>query len=117
MALIDNNRALFAMHMTASGSGHHTYPRGSDEQRRSSRAALDTISKITVDIAHLHTRNPSGSSIKELPPFCLYIFRAGLEHLSASPYADLDAWTRDCDALRLTLKLFEERWGRTSLQL
>lgn len=79
--------------------------------KKSSSAALDTATKMVIDIAHSHNKNITNYSIDTLPPTCSYIIRAALKHLNTNRYVDNEEWFRDCEALRKMLGHFNHRWS------
>jgi hypothetical protein len=85
-----------------------------EERRKSSEIALVSVTQMTVDIARAHGRNINSNNSGALSPYCIYMFRAALEYLEGHPYADLDAWIGDCEAVRVTQELFQRRWGRSA---
>lgn len=85
-----------------------------EERRKSSEIALLSVTKMTVDIARAHDRYTNSNNSGGLSPYCIYMFRAALKHLEDHPYSDLDAWISDCEAVRVTLELFQRRWGNSA---
>ncbi|PYI19090.1 hypothetical protein BO99DRAFT_385527 [Aspergillus violaceofuscus CBS 115571] len=97
-------RALFLLHTHLLARCAATS--SDDTQSAVSQLALDTITKIVVDIAATREHLPE-SQIDHLPPSCMYIIRAALKHLH-----DVVARGTTADAqLRTTLRKLEGRWG------
>ncbi|PYI35400.1 hypothetical protein BP00DRAFT_478989 [Aspergillus indologenus CBS 114.80] len=97
-------RALFLLHthLLARCVGTSS----DDTQSAVSHLALDTVTKMVVDIAATREHLPD-SQIDHLPPSCMYIIRAALRHLH-----DVDDHGTTADAqLRTTLRKLEGRWG------
>ncbi|KAL4902750.1 hypothetical protein BDW74DRAFT_157505, partial [Aspergillus multicolor] len=99
-------RSLFLLH------GHlldqqPQYAPGASISTNSSLAALDTVTKMVIDICTTHEHVPI-SQIDHLPPSCLYIIRAALKHISEYHSATPDP------RLHSSLKQFEARWGTSS---
>jgi hypothetical protein len=67
--------------------------------------ALNTITKIVVDIAWHHTATASSNSMDNLAPFSAYIAKAAMMHLGTNA---LDA---DRKVLMKMYKNFRRRWG------
>ncbi|KAL3479657.1 hypothetical protein BJX99DRAFT_66935 [Aspergillus californicus] len=85
-----------------------------DQSAPNSHAALDTITKIVIDIAGIHEHVPF-SEIDGLPPSCVYIMRAALKHIHHSPSILLDEeLQRATLRLRNSLQHFELRWGAST---
>ena len=82
-----------------------------EDRQKGSWAALDTISKLVVDIAHSHSKNLTSHNIETLPPTCSYIVRAALKHLSTNRHVDGDVRFEDCEALKKMLGHFNHRWN------
>ncbi|KAL4788378.1 hypothetical protein BJX76DRAFT_344998 [Aspergillus varians] len=101
-------RALFLLHgYLLNQRAQEDSPGNYNPADNSSHAALDTVTKMVIDICTTH-EHLSCSQIDRLPPSCLYITRAALKHIyecqSAAPHPRLHA----------SLKLFEARWGGSS---
>lgn len=82
-----------------------------EEWQKISLAALDTATKIMIDIAHSHNENITHSNIDALPPTSLYTLLASLEHHKKSRYHHDDAWDRDFQALSNMAGHFKLRWS------
>jgi hypothetical protein len=95
--------ALFLLHWHLLGSRARDSP-GAHDSSNTSHQALDTITKMVIDIATTHENLPS-SQIDHLPPSCLYIIRAALKHIN-----DYQSVTADL-RLQTSLNRFEARWG------
>lgn len=95
--------ALFLLHWHLLDSRARDSPRVYDSGN-SSYQALDTITKMVIDIATAHEHLPFGQ-IDHLPPSYLYINRAALKHIH--DYQSVPADTR----LQTSLNQFEARWG------
>ncbi|KAL4863314.1 hypothetical protein BDV12DRAFT_177661 [Aspergillus spectabilis] len=99
-------RALFLIHRQI--LGHRTEY---DGVWYTSRAALETISKIVVDIASSH-QGLCTSQLDTLPPSCIYIVRAALGHLKETDrglVADLSFSDAESH-LQHSLDRFSDRW-------
>ncbi|PYH77564.1 hypothetical protein BO82DRAFT_344533 [Aspergillus uvarum CBS 121591] len=97
-------RALFLLHSHLLGRCAGTS--SSDSQPAISHLALDTTTKMVVDIAATR-EHLADSQIDRLPPSCMYIIRAALKHLH-----DVNDRATTADAqLRTTLRKLEGRWG------
>jgi hypothetical protein len=85
-----------------------------DEWRRGSQAALDTVTKMVVDIADSHENVPP-ERVDLLPPNFSYAVLAALRHIRTKPRAE--DWLREAeDRLRASLSRFDRRWGVRSRQ-
>ena len=82
-----------------------------EDRQKGSLAALDTVTKMVIDIAHSHSKNVTTYNIDTLPPSCSYIVRAALKHLSTNRHVDGEIWFKDCEALRKMLGHFNHRWN------
>ena len=103
------NRALFTLHWYILNKVHSEAAfQGLQE---GSSAALDTITKIMVDIAHSHNKNVTYSNIDALPPTSLYILLASLHNLNQSSGQHDDRWRRDFEALNDMTGHFKRRWN------
>lgn len=82
-----------------------------EDWHSSSRAALETVTQMVVDIADSHD-TITARVIESLPPIYLYIARAALRNLHGHT-----AWKHDPDLraaeerLRTSLELRSRRWG------
>lgn len=101
--LMGTHSALFLLHWNLLGSPIRDSPRVYDSSN-TSHQALDTITKMVIDIATAHEHLPF-SQIDRLPPSCLYINRAALKHIY-----DYQSVTAD-PRLQTSLNQFEARWG------
>ena len=102
------NRALFTLHWYILNKVHSEAAfQGLQE---GSSAALDTITKIMVDIAHSHNKNVTYSNIDALPPTSLYILLASLHNLNQSSGQHDNRWRRDFEALNDMTAHFKRRW-------
>ncbi|KAJ5958828.1 uncharacterized protein N7479_005978 [Penicillium vulpinum] len=101
--LTGTHSALFLLHWHLLGSHGRDFPRAYDSSN-SSHQALDTITKMVIDIAATHENLPF-SQIDHFPPSCLYINRAALKHIYE--YQSVTADHR----LQTSLSQFEARWG------
>lgn len=95
--------ALFLLHWHLLDSRARDSPKVYDAGN-SSHQALDTITKMVIDIATTNEHLPS-SQIDHLPPSCLYINRAALQHIHDYQSVPADA------RLHTSLNQFEARWG------
>jgi len=102
-------RALFTLHRHVLRLPAET--KMMEEWHKSSLAALDTISRIMVDIAYSHSRNLTQSNIDALPPACLYILLASLEHISIKANQNDEVLRRDREALINMAAQFKRRWS------
>ncbi|KAJ5553305.1 hypothetical protein N7494_002683 [Penicillium frequentans] len=96
-------RALFLLHWHLLEQLPQDPP-GAYDLSNSSHQALDSVTKMVIDITSTHELLPS-SQIDQLPPSCLYIIRAALKHIH-----DYQSSTPD-PQLQTSLKQFEARWG------
>lgn len=84
--------------------------RSLDEWRKKSHDALDTVTKMVVDIADSH-ENMAPHLIDALPPSCGYIIQAALKHISDSPGLKSDHEFQDISKrLNASLNQFSHRW-------
>jgi len=67
---------------------------------KTSWAALDSSTKMTIDMAHLHSRDPGNGNMELKPPTTSYLVRAALRHLHAYRHNDGEGCFGDCEALR-----------------
>lgn len=112
--ILTSSSALFTLHWHILGLPPQPMNVGSkslEEWRRSSQAALDTVTKMVDDIANSH-ENMAPHPVDSLPPSYAYIVRAALQHIRhSSPWKD-DAGQRVAEErLRNDLKRVNRRWG------
>lgn len=82
-----------------------------DEWRKKSHDALDTVTKMVVDIADSH-ENMAPHLIDSLPPSCVYIIQAALKHINDSPGLNNNLGFQEIvKRLKLSLNQFNHRWG------
>lgn len=80
-----------------------------DKWRGGSQAALDTITKMVVDIADSHEHVPP-ERMDSLPPSFCYAVITALRHIHTK--SDPDTWLREAEErLRGSLYRFDCRWG------
>ena len=87
MSLANSIRALFALHRHVlehilgplSESGNAT-----SEWVKKSHDTLDTVTRMVADIVNSH-ENLAAHLIGVLPPSCIYMTRAALDHIRESP--------------------------------
>ncbi|OJK03622.1 hypothetical protein ASPACDRAFT_111479 [Aspergillus aculeatus ATCC 16872] len=97
-------RTLFLLHWHLLEQRAEDSPPGLYNPANSSHSALDTVTKMVIDICATH-ENLSFHQIGQLPPSCLYIIRAALKHINDCQSARPDP------RLYTSLKQFEARWG------
>lgn len=89
-----------------------------DEWQKRSQDALDTVTKMVIDIANnLIAPSPANTKtrlIDGMPPMYPYIARAALLHIkSRIQMEDID-WMRGAEnTARISLDKYSQRWGLT----
>jgi len=79
--------------------------------QKSSLAALDTVTKMVIDIAEYHHSSMPPDSIDTTPPSHIYIVRAAIKHMHTRPYNESVLWLESAeDTLQLYLNKFYRRW-------
>lgn len=82
-----------------------------DDCTSSSKAALDTVTHMMVDVATLHKDNVNAGNIATLPPTCIYTLHASLIHIGRSS-GDYDSQKdSSVEALQGLLQSFTQRWN------
>ncbi|KAH8660452.1 hypothetical protein BX600DRAFT_56848 [Xylariales sp. PMI_506] len=82
-----------------------------EEWQASSRAALDTATKMVIDIAESHQHIVTTPE-NAMPPSYAYAVRAALQHIKVRRPSSDDAWLQGAEAqLRASLSKFNQRWG------
>ncbi|KAK9325348.1 hypothetical protein V1517DRAFT_191187 [Lipomyces orientalis] len=76
-----------------------------------SAAALDTVSKMVIDIADYCNKQCDSFHIHPPPPTTFYIVQAALKHLDTDPCLEGDFRSKDYEALRKFLDNFHNRWS------
>ncbi|KAL3496293.1 hypothetical protein BJX62DRAFT_193847 [Aspergillus germanicus] len=94
-------RALFLLHCRVLRDGQD----GSERSANSSAVALDSLTRMVLDIADLHKRL-SPSQVDALPPSCGYIIRVGLEYMQRK--------SCETDTAVKLLRVVDDRWGQGS---
>lgn len=80
-------------------------------KKKKSHDALDTVTKMVVDIADSH-ENMALHMIDALPSSCVYIIQAALKHINESPYLKNNSEFQEiCKRLKASLNQFNHRWG------
>lgn len=84
-----------------------------EQWRDSSRAALDSITKMVQDIAMSHNA-VSFAELDTLPPSCAFVIRAALRHVDNTGVGG-DQWdrARTSDQLQISREKFDHRWNAT----
>lgn len=77
----------------------------------SSKAALDTVTHMMVDIATLHKDNVNAGNIATLPPTCIYTIQTSLIHIVRSSGSYDSQKDFSVEALQGLLKSFTLRWN------
>lgn len=81
-----------------------------NERTKKSHDALDTATKMVVDIADSH-ENMAPHLIDALPPSCVYIIQAALKHINDSPALKSNLEFQDISKrLKASLNQFNHRW-------
>ncbi|KAK4140139.1 uncharacterized protein C8A04DRAFT_15211 [Dichotomopilus funicola] len=105
-------RALFTLHLHILDQPRQTVSakfKSLDQWRGGSRAALDTIIKMVVDIADSHDHVPP-ERMDSLPPSFCYDVILALRHIHTKP--QVDTWLREAEErLQTSLDRFDLRWG------
>ncbi len=84
--------------------------KSTEEWRKNSQAALDTVTKMVIDIADSH-ENMVPYPINSLTPSYAYILRAALKHVRGSTWRQ-NVWPRDAEErLQSSLDRSNHRWG------
>ncbi|KAJ5649994.1 uncharacterized protein N7484_003717 [Penicillium longicatenatum] len=109
------SRALFILHGEILHQVAHmgACKRKSPEQwLNSSRAALDSITKMVQDIAIIHSEVSALSNLDTLPPSCAFITRAALRHIDGTGLNG-DQWdgARTREKLQMSWEKFNHRWN------
>jgi hypothetical protein len=82
-----------------------------DKWLEGSHAALNTITKITLDIADSHD-NMHPHMMETLPPSCAYIIRAALRHIRSRPSPEDPHWLQNAEErLQSSLAQMCHRWS------
>jgi hypothetical protein len=87
-----------------------------EEWYRSSQEALDTITKMVVDIAE-YLIGPSHAdtatyAIDAMPPIYIYNARDALKHIHSSSRMDDATWLRNAEnVLQTSLDKYLQRWS------
>ncbi|KAI8633679.1 hypothetical protein F5Y19DRAFT_470921 [Xylariaceae sp. FL1651] len=85
-----------------------------DKWLESSHSALETITKMTLDIADSHQSILAHKS-DTLPPNCAYMINAALRYLRRDVVGGSYAWRQSAESrLRNSLGPLDRRWGRDS---
>ena len=120
MSLADTIRALFALHRhllehilgPLSESGNLT-----SEWFKKSHDTLDTVTKIFADSVNSH-ESLAAHLIDVLPPSCIYIIRAVLDHIRESPGLKKSLESEGIyKRLQTSLNQLSHRWGLISHEL
>ena len=110
--LVRSTRTLFTLHLHILDQPPQTVSakfKSLDEWRGGSQAALDTITKMVVDIADSHEHVPP-ERMDSLPPSFCYDVLLAVRHIHTKPHTD--TWLREAEErLRGSLYRFEHRWG------
>ncbi|KAH6617167.1 hypothetical protein F5144DRAFT_585644 [Chaetomium tenue] len=105
-------RALFTLHLHILDQPPQPVSakfKSLDEWCGGSQAALDTITKMVVDIADSHEHVPT-ERMDSLPPSFCYTVLSALRHIRAKSRAD--TWLQEAEErLRVSLYRFDFRWG------
>ncbi|KAI1378394.1 hypothetical protein F4677DRAFT_443607 [Hypoxylon crocopeplum] len=108
-------RTLFVLHqhilaLPAEEIANANY-KAPDKWFEGSLAALDTITKMTVDIAESHENVPP-HVVDSMPPSLAYILRAALQHIHSSTRPEDPSWSQSAEGrLQGALARFNRRWG------
>ena len=87
-----------------------------EEWYKRSHEALDTVTKMVVDIAQsLIAASPANTAthlIDTMPPMYPYIARAALRHIHSSTEREDVGWMRSAeDVLQTSLSKYLQRWS------
>lgn len=88
-----------------------TKERDIEVRHSNSWAALDTATKMVVDIARSHMKQVGSRNIDAFPIMCAYISRAAEKHLGTSRHMDTIILSDYCEAIKKMLDHFYLRWG------
>lgn len=110
---MNKHRALFTLHQHILDQAAQPVTakfKPLDEWRSGSQAALDTITKMVVDISDSHN-NMSADELELLPPSFSYAILSALRHIEIKkPVAD--PWLQEAEErLRAALWRFDRCWG------
>jgi hypothetical protein len=105
------NRSLFLLHQSILALiGSPSTDHAQAHIAQSSRLALDTASKMMVDVARSHRENLVNADL--LPIFCTYNLRVARKHIEGrSNYTGREDSADDISALLAQEKVFHERWS------
>ncbi|GAD93695.1 conserved hypothetical protein [Paecilomyces variotii No. 5] len=104
-------RALFILHLNIFSHSEQAENTRFKSLEVSSLAALDTVTKMVIDIASSHEDfNPN--LIFTLPPSYTYIIRASLEYIHSNPHLKDDPlFQRGAIQLQSSLSQYNRHWG------
>ena len=75
-----------------------------------SRIALNTITRMVIDIARAFNAQSKDFDIEILSPFISHVVRAAQQHIMMAGGNMTEGWHRDFDELRRFLAFFNQRW-------
>ena len=104
------NRSLFLLHQSILALiGSPSTDHAQAHIAQSSRLALDTASKMMVDVARSHRENLVNADL--LPICCTYNLRLARKHIEGrSNYTGIEDLADDISALLAQEKVFNDRW-------
>ncbi|KAK6392688.1 hypothetical protein LTR65_003461 [Meristemomyces frigidus] len=106
--LVICERAMFALH--SSWAPEHVMAMQASGQLAVSKAALDTASRLMVDIAITHNDLINAGNVDAIPPTSIYTLQLALRHIDQG--AECDAPQRlSRDALETLLCALTSRWN------
>ncbi|KAH8668563.1 hypothetical protein BX600DRAFT_548891 [Xylariales sp. PMI_506] len=88
------------------------------EWQKSSVAALDSVTKMAIDIADCHNNIMPPDAFDTTPPSHMYIARAVVRHMHTRPCKETAPWEETAeDQLRLYLMKFYRRWDIPDVEI
>lgn len=74
-------------------------------------AALNTLTRMMIDIAYAFNREGGNFDIETLHPAIAHLVRSAQQHILTAERYDNPIWLEDFDQIRKVLVFFNRRWA------